>query len=40
MIHLLFEQTNVIAGIRFAFYFAQAISMIAMGVIIALSAKG
>jgi uncharacterized MAPEG superfamily protein len=38
--HLAFEQTNMIAGVRFAFYFAQAISMIVMGVIIAVEAKG
>jgi uncharacterized MAPEG superfamily protein len=31
-IHLLLEQTNMVAGIRFAFYFLQAISMIAMGI--------
>src|SRR5215217_2397853 len=30
VIHLLFEQTNTVASIRFAFYFAQAVSMMAM----------
>jgi len=30
-VHLLFEQTNVVASIRFAFYFLQAVSMLAMG---------
>ncbi len=38
-IHLLFEQTNVVAGIRFTFYFVQAIAMIAMiamGILIAI----
>jgi len=39
-IHLLMEQTNTVAAIRFAFFFAQAISMIAMGSLIALSAQG
>ena len=37
-IHLLLEQTNMVAGIRFAFYFLQAISMIAMGILVAISA--
>ena len=39
-IHLLLEQTNMVAGIRFAFYFLQAISMIAMGILVAISAHG
>jgi uncharacterized MAPEG superfamily protein len=39
-IHLLLEQTNMVASIRFAFYFVQAISMIAMGILIAISAHG
>jgi hypothetical protein len=39
-IHLLVEQTNAVAGIRFAFFFVQSISMIAMGIIIAISAWG
>jgi hypothetical protein len=30
----------MVAGIRFAFYFVQAISMIAMGTLIAISAHG
>jgi hypothetical protein len=34
------EQTNMVAGIRFAFYFVQAISMIAMGILVANSAHG
>ena len=38
-VHLSFEQTNVIAGVRFAFYLAQALSMLAMGVVIALAAQ-
>jgi uncharacterized MAPEG superfamily protein len=37
-IHLLFEQTNIVAGVRFGFYFVQASSMIIMGGIIAISA--
>jgi uncharacterized MAPEG superfamily protein len=39
-IHLLLEQTNMIAGIRFALFFVQAISMIAMGILVAISAHG
>ena len=39
-IHLLMEQTNTVAGIRFAFFFVQAMSMIAMGSLIVLSARG
>jgi uncharacterized MAPEG superfamily protein len=35
-VHLLVEQTNTVAGIRFAFFFVQAICMIAMGVLIAI----
>jgi uncharacterized MAPEG superfamily protein len=38
-IHLLLEQTNMVAGIRFAFYFLQAISMIAMGILVAISTR-
>jgi uncharacterized MAPEG superfamily protein len=39
-VHLLFEQTNVVASIRFGFYFVQAISMLAMGALIAFWAQG
>jgi uncharacterized MAPEG superfamily protein len=39
-IHLLVEQTNLVAGIRFAFFFVQAICMIAMGIAIAVLAQG
>jgi uncharacterized MAPEG superfamily protein len=39
-IHMAFDQTNVIAGLRFAFFFMQAASMIAMGVLIAFAASG
>jgi uncharacterized MAPEG superfamily protein len=39
-IHLLFEQTNIVAGVRFGFYFVQASSMIIMAVMIAISASG
>ena len=39
-IHLLLEQTNMVAGIRFTFYFVQAISIIAMGILVAISAHG
>ena len=38
-IHLLLEQTNMVAGIRFAFYFLQAISMIAVGILVAISTR-
>jgi hypothetical protein len=37
--YLLVEQTNAVAGIRFAFFFVKAICMIAMGVLIAISAQ-
>jgi uncharacterized MAPEG superfamily protein len=37
-VHLLVEQTNTVAGIRFAFFFVQAICMIAMGLLIAIRA--
>ncbi len=37
-IHLLFEQTNIIASFRFGFYLVQATSMIIMAVLIAISA--
>jgi uncharacterized MAPEG superfamily protein len=36
LIHLLLEQTNLVAGIRFAFFFVQAICIIAMGALIAI----
>lgn len=39
-IHLMVEQTNTVAGIRFAFFFVQAICMIAMGILVAISAQG
>jgi uncharacterized MAPEG superfamily protein len=38
LIHLFLVQTNIVAGLRFAFFFVQAICMIAMGLIIASSA--
>ena len=38
-IHLLFEQTNTIAAVRFAFFFVQAVCMIAMGILIAVSVQ-
>jgi hypothetical protein len=37
---LLVEQTNVVAGIRFAFFFVQAICMITMGILVAILAQG
>jgi uncharacterized MAPEG superfamily protein len=39
-IHLLVEQTNVVAGLRFAFFFVQAICMITMGILVAILAQG
>jgi uncharacterized MAPEG superfamily protein len=39
LIHLLVEQTNLVAGIRFAFFLVQAICMITMGVLVAISAQ-
>jgi uncharacterized MAPEG superfamily protein len=38
-VHMLLEQTNTIAAIRFALFFIQAACMIAMGVLIVLSAS-
>jgi hypothetical protein len=36
LVHLLFDQTNTIAAIRFAFYFVQVVCMFAMvGVLVA-----
>ena len=40
LIHLLLEQTNTVASIRFAFYFVQAVSMVAMVGVVAVSAPG
>jgi uncharacterized MAPEG superfamily protein len=40
LIHLLLEQTNTVASIRFAFYFVQAVSMAAMVGVVAVSAPG
>ncbi len=39
-IHVLVEQTNMVAVLRFALLFVQAICMIAMGILIAISAQG
>jgi uncharacterized MAPEG superfamily protein len=39
-IHLLVEQTNTVAGVRFAFFFVQTICMIVMGILVAISAQG
>jgi uncharacterized MAPEG superfamily protein len=38
LIHLLLEQTNIVAAVRFVFYFTQVVSMIAMLGVIAVSA--
>ncbi len=32
--------TNMVAGIRFVFFFVQTICMIAMGIFVAISAQG
>ena len=37
-IHIFLEQTNTVASFRFAFFFAQVICMIAIGVVIACTA--
>ena len=37
-IHMALEQTNAIVAVRFTFFFVQALCMIAMGAIVALSA--
>lgn len=37
-VHLLLQQTDIVAGVRFTFFFIQAVCMIAMGVIVAISA--
>jgi uncharacterized MAPEG superfamily protein len=38
-IHVSLEQTNLIASIRFALFFLQALCMLAMGILIAVSAE-
>jgi uncharacterized MAPEG superfamily protein len=38
LIHVLVEQTNLIAGIRFAFFFVQVVCMMAMGILVAVFA--
>jgi uncharacterized MAPEG superfamily protein len=40
LVHLLLQQTNVVAGTRFGFFLVQASCMIAMGVLVAISAHG
>ena len=40
LIHLLVEQTNIVAAIRFMFFFVQVVCMIAIGLIIAVLAHG
>jgi uncharacterized MAPEG superfamily protein len=39
-IHLLVEQTNTVAAMRFAFFLVQAMGMIAMGILVAISVQG
>jgi len=36
--HIAFEPTNTMVGVRFAFFFTQAVCMIWMGIIVALAA--
>ena len=37
-IHIAFEQTNIVAGLRFAFFFPQLICMVAMGTYVVIAA--
>jgi uncharacterized MAPEG superfamily protein len=37
-VHLLLQQTDIVAGVRFTFFFIQAVCMIAMGVIAGMAA--
>lgn len=39
-VHVLLEQTNIVASIRFVFFFVQVLAVIAMGVLVAISARG
>jgi uncharacterized membrane protein len=36
--HIAFEPTNIVVGVRFAFFLTQAICMISMGIIVAVRA--
>ena len=40
LIHVLVEQTNIVAAIRFVFFFVQVVCIIAIGLIIAILAQG
>lgn len=40
LVHVAFVQTNLVAGIRFAFYFVQLVCLFAMGGLLALHAAG
>lgn len=40
VVHLAFVQTDVVAALRFAFFFVQAVCMVAMGVGVAVEAAG
>jgi hypothetical protein len=39
-VHLAFVQTDFIASVRFAFFFVQALCMVAMGILVAAAAGG
>jgi uncharacterized MAPEG superfamily protein len=39
MIHIGFKQSNVVVGFRFFFFFVQIVSMIGMGIVIAMTAS-
>jgi hypothetical protein len=38
LVHILLKQTDLVAGVRFAFYFLQVLAMCGMGAFIAISA--
>jgi uncharacterized membrane protein YecN with MAPEG domain len=38
LVHILLEQTDLVAGVRFTFYFLQVLAMFAMGALLAISA--
>jgi uncharacterized MAPEG superfamily protein len=40
LVHVGFAQTDLVAGLRFLFFFAQIAAMIAMGVAVAIAAAG
>jgi uncharacterized MAPEG superfamily protein len=40
VVHIAFASTDLVASVRFAFFFVQALCMVAMGISVALSAGG